>query len=279
MFPATYFRHFPAFPSSDKAFVVMSFSAGSTPRWERVMRPAIEAAGLQPVRADTRTVSDSILTDILSGIATARLVLADISIAGASRNGNVMYEVGLAHAMRLPEEVLLFRSDKEKLLFDVAAIRVREYDPDHNQDDAREQVRVSIVDALREVDLTRHLAVRRATSALDYSALAVLTESDGAKAIANQYGISNWHFVLPEIARADEGRRATIHLLELGLLCTEYLPSRSRDGSPTPWGSLDFGNRPLKEILRYRLTALGEAVLHDIARRFLGRTRHERVVP
>ena len=274
MFPATYFRHFPAFPLTDTVFVAMGFSSAFTARWEKVIRPAVEAAGLTPVRADTRRVSDSIMTDILSGIASARLVIADITTFGGGRNGNVMYEVGLAHATRLPEEVLLYRSDKEALLFDVANIRVLQYYPDNQPEEASAELQESIRDALRELDLTRHLAVRRVVSALDYSALAALTEADGAKEIAWKLGIKTWHDVLPTIARGDEGRRATIHLLELGLLSTEYLVARSSAGAPTPWGSIDWGNRPLKEILRYRVTALGEAVLLDIARRFLSTGRN-----
>ena len=64
------------------------------------------------------------LTKVLNGVTDARLILCDISsvakVAGNPfRNGNVMYEVGIAHACRLPEEVLLFRSDRDDLLFDV----------------------------------------------------------------------------------------------------------------------------------------------------------------
>lgn len=39
-----------------------------------------------------------------------------------------MYEIGLAHAIRHPEEVLIIRSDADPLLFDVANIRVHRYD-------------------------------------------------------------------------------------------------------------------------------------------------------
>lgn len=57
------------------------------------------------------------------------MVLADVSSAGrdsdsgeAYRNGNVMYEVGLALACRQSSEVLLIRDDKDPFLFDVSTI-------------------------------------------------------------------------------------------------------------------------------------------------------------
>ena len=54
------------------------------------------------------------------------------------RNDNVLYEVGLAHAARLPAEVVLFRSDRDQLMVDVVNIRVNSYDPDRDPGAARE---------------------------------------------------------------------------------------------------------------------------------------------
>ena len=67
------------------------------------------------MRVNATILFGSIITDILDGIAHSKLVLADISVAttgkwAGQRNGNVMYEVGLAHAVRQSTEVLLIRS-------------------------------------------------------------------------------------------------------------------------------------------------------------------------
>ena len=150
MYPNQYFSLFPPFPHRDKVFVAMSFDDKFNRRWEDVIVPAvssIEVAGvqLQPHRVDTRRISDSILTEILDGISNDKLVLADVTteshIASQPiRNGNVMYEVGIAHAIRLPEEVLLFRSDSDKVLFDIANVRLNSYDPDGSRNEAREAI-------------------------------------------------------------------------------------------------------------------------------------------
>ena len=144
------FNLFPPFPREDKVFVAMSFAPEFQRRWDNVIAPAIQEVGLEPFRVDQRKISDSILTDITKSIANHRLIFGDISVMFVHeeaerrlpvRNANVMYEVGLAHTARLPEEVILFRSDNEYLPFDVMNIRVNSYDPDKAQDEARAKVR------------------------------------------------------------------------------------------------------------------------------------------
>ena len=96
-------------------------------------------------------ISDSILTDILEGIRSSHLILGDITAIGVIDhkpvyNGNVLYEIGIAQAIRLPEEVVLFSSDDyneynrdtedKKILFDLSHIRVNSYDPDGDTEKA-----------------------------------------------------------------------------------------------------------------------------------------------
>ena len=116
MYPSHFLQLFPAFPRSRRVFVAMSFDERFRPRWEDVVAPGIRAveingAPLEPFRVDARHVSDSILTEILESIAGARLIFGDITTIGVLdsvpvRTANVMYELGIAHACRLPEEVL-----------------------------------------------------------------------------------------------------------------------------------------------------------------------------
>jgi hypothetical protein len=78
MYPANYFGLFPPFPRQETVFVAMSFDARFGKRWSEVISPGISAVrvngkNLEPVRVDTRHISDSILTEILSGVSTSRL--------------------------------------------------------------------------------------------------------------------------------------------------------------------------------------------------------------
>lgn len=118
----------------DQVFVAMTFDKRFDERFEKVIKPAIEAEpfsriALRAYRVDNSRTGDSILTDIIDGIAHSRLVLADVSVIDEGRftqtpvrNGNVMYEVGVALACRNPSDVLLIRDDTKRFLFDVSTI-------------------------------------------------------------------------------------------------------------------------------------------------------------
>jgi hypothetical protein len=84
----------------------MSFEKRYENRFNEIIAPAIESIEvegekLKPFRVDLSKTGDSILTEIMDGIAHSRFFLADVSSSGRPyRNGNVMYEVGLALACR-----------------------------------------------------------------------------------------------------------------------------------------------------------------------------------
>lgn len=108
MYPSTFFGLFPAFPKDQRGFVAMSFHPRFDARWEEVIAPAIRSVCINDVpleahRVDMQSASDSILKEVLDGIAGCCIFIADITAIGevdgkAVRNSNVMYEVGLAHA-------------------------------------------------------------------------------------------------------------------------------------------------------------------------------------
>jgi hypothetical protein len=187
MYPNTYLNLFPPFPRDHRVFVAMSFLPRFDARWRDVLAPAVRrievnGTSLEPHRVDLRKASDSVLTEILEGIARCRFFLADITVVGQLeghpvRNGNVLYKVGIAHATRLPEEVALLRSDNAELLFDVMNVRVLEYDPDQKPDVARNLVADAIVQSLKELELKKSLAVRRTAESLDVHGWFLLLEA------------------------------------------------------------------------------------------------------
>lgn len=154
----------------DEVFVAMSFHPDYDERWQEIFVPAIESEPLngrtlKAVRVDIRKSGDSILTEITSGIAHAQLVLADISVTDRwkknwkrrwGRNGNVMYEVGLAIACRQPVEVVLVRDDEESLLFDLSHIPVIRFDP-RAKERSIQILKQTLADRLKERDLTKSL--------------------------------------------------------------------------------------------------------------------------
>ena len=119
MHPNTFLRTFWQLELKRQVFVAMSFAPEYRVRYEKVLSPAISSVivngtPLQPCRVDISKSGDSILTDIIEGVSHSQMVLADVSSVGKDsktgesyRNGNVMYEIGLALACRHPSDVLL----------------------------------------------------------------------------------------------------------------------------------------------------------------------------
>lgn len=108
--------------SSETCFVMMPFAAPIGGYYSTLYEPAIRKAGLTPVRADTDIFgTGKIIDQIWSGITNARVLLAELT----GRNPNVLYELGLAHALRKP--VVLVSSNEDDVPFDVRHVRVIYY--------------------------------------------------------------------------------------------------------------------------------------------------------
>jgi len=165
-------------PRKLRVFVAMSFEEHFATRYNNVIEPAIrslEANGvtLEPHRVDRSVVSDSILTEIIDGVTNDLLVFVDLTTigtldSGPVRNANVLYELGLAHAIRLPQDVVLFRSDADRLLFDLSDIRVRHYDPDVQPDVARQMVAEALKAAADGARLVERAQIAEAVRSVDF---------------------------------------------------------------------------------------------------------------
>jgi hypothetical protein len=108
---------------SDTCFVMQPFALPLGTYYEKIYKPAIEKAGLTPVRADADIFgTGKIMDQVWTGLNAAKVLVAELT----SRNPNVFYELGLAHALKKP--VVLISSNEEDVPFDLHHIRVIYYD-------------------------------------------------------------------------------------------------------------------------------------------------------
>jgi len=91
--------------------------------YKKLFQPSLEAAGLQPFRADDEGAAGDILKDMFAELVTADFVLADISIL----NANVFYELGIRHMVG-PRGVICLHAGWADRPFDVAPQRTFKYD-------------------------------------------------------------------------------------------------------------------------------------------------------
>ena len=109
-------------------FVLMPFGqkhglGGALVDFDAVYRdliaPAVEQAGLEPLRADEEQAGGVIHKPMFERLILCEYAVADLTTA----NANVFYELGLRHGVRAGSTVLVFAEGAGPLPFDVALLR------------------------------------------------------------------------------------------------------------------------------------------------------------
>lgn len=137
----------------------------------KTYKPAIEESNLHPIRADSLFRPSPIIRDIWEYINRSKILIADIT----GLNPNVMYELGLAHAIAKP--VIIISDSIEKVPFDLKTLRILIYDNKKPKwsDILKEKITKSVKEILAEPEasiLTTFLTIKP----VDLSSDAVSTE-------------------------------------------------------------------------------------------------------
>lgn len=182
-----------------QVFVAMPFGGEFDNRYKNVIEPAVNAIEIEigsqaksgaiqklsSCRVDNSKSGDSILTEIMDGIAHSYLILADLSEVGrwvddsqnvkTTPNGNVMYEVGLALASRQQSEVVLIRDirDKGKLLFDISTIPCIPIDFEQTSS-AISNIQALLVDRIKEIDYRKSHKVNMILASLSVNEIKLI---------------------------------------------------------------------------------------------------------
>ena len=107
----------------ESCFVMQPFAKPHGDYYEKIFRPAIEKTGLNPVRADNDIfATGKIIDQVLRGITQAKVLVAELT----TRNPNVFYELGIAHALNKP--VVMISANEADVPFDLHHIRIIYYD-------------------------------------------------------------------------------------------------------------------------------------------------------
>jgi DNA-binding winged helix-turn-helix (wHTH) protein len=98
-------------------FVLMPFADKFKEIYEDIIKPLAEEMGLKCNRADQVFSAGPIMEDILKMIATARIVVADVT----TRNPNVFYELGISHTVK--SDVIIITQSMDDVPFDLRHLR------------------------------------------------------------------------------------------------------------------------------------------------------------
>lgn len=104
-----------------KAFVLMPFEPEFDSIYSKLIEAPLKEIGYIVTRADSTLDQQNILADIIRGIIDSDLIVADLT----TRNENVLYELGLSHALKKP--TVLVAQSMDDIPFDLRSYRVQVY--------------------------------------------------------------------------------------------------------------------------------------------------------
>lgn len=142
-------------------FVVMGFgekpdfATGRTldldKTYRTIIRPAVQAAGLDCIRADDVVHAGLIDTPMYELLLTADVVVADLSTS----NANAIYELGVRHALR-PHTTIVLAESEFKFPFDLGHLVIRKYEHLGRGIDAEvaEATKTELANAIRQLIAT-----------------------------------------------------------------------------------------------------------------------------
>lgn len=114
--------------------------------YDQILRPAVEAAGMEALRADEEMDGGIIHKPMFERLILCKYAIADLTTA----NANVFYELGVRHAVRPHSTVLVF-AEGMRLPFDVAPLRAIPYKLDATgAPDTSDTARETIEDRLHQ---------------------------------------------------------------------------------------------------------------------------------
>ena len=96
--------------------------------YDKLIKPAVLDAGLEPLRADEEDSGGIIHKPMFERLVLCDFAVADLTLA----NANVFYELGVRHAAKSRTTVLLFAEGRGRLPFDVQQLRAIPYEIDDN---------------------------------------------------------------------------------------------------------------------------------------------------
>ena len=146
-------------PPPPLCFVLMPFgrktdAAGRVTNFNsvfhKVIAPAVERAGLEPIRADEEKIGGTIHKPMFERLMLCHYAVADITGA----NPNVFYELGIRHALRPSSTVILF-VEGTVIPFDIALVRGISYKTDGAGEPVDPEVPIAAIAA--------HLSAARTT--------------------------------------------------------------------------------------------------------------------
>lgn len=195
----------------------------------------------QATRVKENQVADDITAKILNGIANSKTLLFDLSDDPKSPckysrqpNGNVLYELGIAVAMREPEDILLIKEKSSSVIpFDISSLTINEYEKSLKFGWLKDKLNKT----LESQEWYRSRRVKAVARSIDSFGLKLMLS------IYAQRPKGSEHFNDEKMRLQPEAKLAILRLLDLGILWF----ATDKNGTEYAYHWTSFG----KEVMKY----------------------------
>jgi len=239
MYPKYFFENYWASKQKNQLFVCMPFHNNLDEKFLQIDKVARKLGFDCAKRLKEGLIANDLLQEILDGIGNSRTLLFDLSDDPKSghANDNVIYELGVATAIREPEDILLIREKSEnEIPFNINHLRCNMYSG--NLDDDWLEKILKIITENQDWSKSKRIDTTAKT-----------IDSFGYKLMIRLYGekpIDRDHFNDEIIGKDPEVKLAILRLMDLGILRFETARDRTKKEYAYHWTS--FGKEVMKHL-------------------------------
>jgi hypothetical protein len=234
MYPKHFFERFWEGEQKNQLFVGIAFDDSVASRFTLIDKAVKSLNFENAFRVGLETEANSINDRIFDGIANSKMLLFDLSDDSRTNdiNHNVIYELGIANAIREPFDIVLIRkksNNKPKLPFDIQGLHINFFEDNLTE----EFIKMIVESAFKNQKWHKSKRVRVAAESIDENGLSLMYSIGCRPKGFNHFHSNGWEA---------ERKMSLLRLIDLGIVrfaCVCY-PDRKGFENAYHWTSFGY---------------------------------------
>jgi len=240
MYPKHFFERFWESEQKNQIFVGLPFDGEVDNTFNLINEIATELGFEKAFRVGIETEANSINDRIFDAIANSKILIFDLSDDTRTKeiNHNVIYELGVANAIREPFDIILIRKkneNKTKLPFDIQGLHINFF----KGDVTKEFIKNIVESAIKNQEWHKSKRVRVAAESLDENGLTLINNIAKRPKGYNHFNSSGFDY---------NTKMSVLRLVDLGILKFAWAIWPENKGYEYAYHWTPFGYEVMKHI-------------------------------
>ena len=240
MYPKHFFERFWESEQKNQIFVGLPFDGEVNNTFNTIDKAAKELGFEKAFRVGLETEANSINDRIFDAIANSKILIFDLSDDTRTEeiNHNVIYELGVANAIREPFDIILVRKkneNKTKLPFDIQGLHINFFEGEVTKD----FIKNIVESAIKNQEWHKSKRVRVAAESLDENGLTLINNIAKRPKGYNHFNSSEFDY---------NTKMSVLRLVDLGILKFAWAIWSQNKGYEYAYHWTQFGYEVMKHI-------------------------------